>query len=142
MKLLALILVLDAFGLRYGPQMENELTSNLFYASFVIEFSPCLINFYVGKSIKDFWCFFYHSKESLILFIFHLSMGISLIYAFRCPGTISLSHHKGIAGLYCICSAYCLFRTVRDLFQPTFFEMFGWFEVVFKDIIELIAVSK
>ena len=141
MKLLALILVLAAFGLRYDPQKDDEVSSKLFYTSFIIEFSPCLINIYVVMSTKDFWCFFYHSRKMFLFFMSHFAIGICLIHAFRCPGTIILSHQKGLAGLQCICSAYCLFRSIRDLFQPTFFEMFGWFEVVFKDIIKLLVVS-
>ena len=51
------------------------------------------------------------------------------------------SHQKGLAGLYCIFSGSCLFKTCRDVFQPTALEMLGWFEVVFKDIIKLLVVS-
>ena len=142
MKLLAFLLVLAAFGMRFGPDMEKETSCSLFYTSFFIEFSPLLINIYVVMSIKNFWCFFYHSKRIFLLSMLHFAVGIILIHAFRCPGTIILPYQKGLAGLYCICSAYCLFRTTRDLLQPTFFEMFGWFEVVFKNIIKLLAVSK
>ena len=145
MKLLAFLLVLTAFGLRYGPQQEKEKSSKLFYVSFGIEFTPILINIYVAKSFRNFGCFFkffYHSKRTFLLSMFYLAVGISLIIAFEMPHQISLSNQKGLAGLYCICSAYCLFRTSKDLLQPTSFEEFGWFEVVFKNIIKLLAVSK
>ena len=145
MKLLALILVLTAFGKRFGSEKEIETSSKLFYTSFAIEFSPLLLNICRAKKMmqmKKIWCFSYHSKRHLFLFILHLAIGISLIIAFEKPGEIDPPYQKGLAGFYCICSAYCLFRTLRDLFQPTFFEMFGWFEVVFNNIIKLLAVSQ
>ena len=149
MKLLTLLLVLVAFGLRFGPRQEKEKSSRLFYISFCIEFTPIFFNIYVAwsikNSIKNFGCFFryfYHSKRTFLLSMFHLGLGISLIIAFERPLQVTLSNQKGLAGLYCICSAYCLFRTSKDLLQPTVFEMFGWFEVVFKNIIKLLAVSK
>ena len=141
LRLLALILVLVAFGTRFGPKKEQETSSNLFYASFVIEFFPWLMNMYVAMS-SHFFCFFYHSKRNFLLSILYLAIGISLIAAFEKPDRIDLSYQKGLSGFYCICCAYSFFRTSRDLLQPTFFEMFGWFEVVFKNIIKLLAVSK
>ena len=143
MKLLAFLLVLTAFGLRYGPQQEKEKSSKLFYVSFGIEFTPILINIYVAKSFRNFGCFFkffYHSKRTFLLSMFYLAVGISLIIAFEMPHQISLSNQKGLAAVYCICSAYRLFQTLRDYLQPNFFEMFGWFEVVFKNIIKMLAV--
>ena len=65
--------------------------------------------------------------------------GRLLIHAFNLPGAVSLSYQKGLAGFYCICSAYCLFRTSNEIF---FVDMFGWFEVVLKNVIKLLAVSK
>lgn len=142
MKLLALILVLVAFGTRFGPQKEQETSSNLFYASFAIEFFPWLMNIKVVMSNQKFFCFFHHSRRNFLLSILYLAIGISLIAAFEKPERIDLSYQKGLSGFYCICCAYSFFRTSRDLLQPTFFEMFGWFEVVFKNIIKLLAVSK
>ena len=142
MKMLALILVLVAFGMRFGPQKEQETSSNLFYASFAIEFFPWLMNIKVVMSNQKFFCFFHHSKRNFLLSILYLAIGISLIVAFEKPEGIDLSYQKGLSGFYCICCAYSFFRTSRDLLQPTFFEMFGWFEVVFKNVIKLLAVSK
>ena len=144
MKLLALILVLRAFYLRYGPTIETEKSSNLFSASFSIDFFPLLLNITVVKNLKKFekiWSFFYHSKRNFLMFMLHCAIGITLIIAFEIPGKISISNQKGLTGLYCICSAYSLFLTSRNLFPPTAFEMCGWFEVVFQNIIKLLAVS-
>ena len=147
MKLVALALVLIAFFMRFGPSKEKENSSKLFYASFGIEFFPLLLNLFVWPLQKTrFKLFFYHSKRTFLLFLLHLAIGISLIIAFEIPGQkgfpFDASDQKGLAGLYCICSAYCLFRTSRDLLDPTTIEMFGWFEVVFKNIIKLLAVSE
>mgnify|MGYP001158888670 FL=1 len=147
MKLLTLLLVLVAFGLRYGPRQEKDMSSKLFYVSFAIDFFPILINIYAVRAMRKFgWdCFFhffYHSKRTFLLSMFYLAVGISLIIAFVIPGQINLSNQKGLAGIYCICNAYCLFRSSKDLLQPTVFESFGWFEVVFKNITKLLAVSK
>ena len=150
MKLLTLILVLVAFGLRYGPQQEKDISSILFYVSFAIDFFPILINIYIIYGVRatrnfgweSFFRFFYHSKRTFLLSMFYLAVGISLIIAFAIPGQINLSNQKGLAGLYCICNAYRLFRSSKDFLQPTVFESFGWFEVVFKNITKLLAVSK
>ena len=142
MKFLAIAFVLAAFFMRFGPSKEEEKSSKFFYASFGIEFSPFLLNLFVWPLKKTtFYLFFHHSKSTFLFFLFHLAIGISLIVAFEIPEQIDPPDQKGLAGLYCICSTYCLFRSSRDLLDPTFFEMFGWFEVVFKKIIELLAVS-
>ena len=141
MKVLALILVLVAFGMRFGPQKEQETSSKLFYASFAIEFFPWLLNIYVAMSNHLFY-FFCNSWMNFLLSILYLAVGISLIVAFEKPDRIDLSYQKGLSGFYCICCAYSFFRTFRDLLQPTVFEMFGWFEVVFKNIMVLLAVRK
>ena len=152
MKLLASLMLLSGFGLRFGPQNEQETSSLLFYAAFAIEFSPLILHCAVLIKACRRWlknklqnpqtfvnaC--YHSKRRCLFVFMYLVVGLCLVIAFRYPGTIRLSYEKGLAGLYCLCAAYQAFRTWRDLIQPTTFEMFGWFEVVFKNIIQLIAV--
>ena len=138
------------FGLRFGPQKEKEMSSLLFYAVFAIEFSPLILHCvvvtkalrrrYNKKEDSNFMNIFFHTKRRCLLILTHLAVGLSLVTAFKFPETISLSYQRGFAGFYCICAAYQAFRTWRDLLQPTVFEMFGWFEVVFKNIIELLAV--
>ena len=154
MKLLAFVCLLVAFGLRYGPQKEKDITPILFYISFGIEFCPCIFNLFflcvngsqafnlkVWKSLLNYYsfmdCLFF-----LTYFLTHFIFGIFLIHAFRSPEVITLSDQKGLAGCYIICCAYSLFRTFRGLLLPNWSEMFGWFEVVFKDIIKLLFVSK
>ena len=150
MKLLASLMLLSGFGLRFGPQNEQETSSLLFYAAFAIEFSPLILHCAVlmkacwrwlkNKNSQTFMNACYHSKRRCLFVFMYLVVGLCLVIAFRYPGTIILSYEKGLAGLYCLCAAYQAFRTWRDLIQPTTFEMFGWFEVVFKNIIQLLAV--
>ena len=117
------------------------MSTKLFYIPFAIEFCSWLINVSWSWRAWQFYRHFHHIKRTVLLSTFYLAVGISLIISFQIPGRINLSNQKGLAGLYCICSAYSLFRTSKDLLQPSVFEMVGWFEVVFKNIIKLLAVS-
>ena len=145
MKLLAFILVVVALGFRYGPQKDNLSTSStcLFSISLFIEFIAGVFNFIVVCLTKN--C--YHCKMYYSLCMVNFFIGIILMSQFISQSigsekiTFYHSHQKGLAGLYCIFSASCLFKTCRDVFQPTALEMLGWFEVVFKDIIKLLVVS-
>ena len=140
MKLFALGFVFKLFSDRFGPQKDTTKSSANLYFSMFVEFSPWLMDLYILVTIKDFFRSFLRSLLSL----FHFAIGISLILAFNHPDQfeINLPDQKGLAGLYSICSAYSLFRTFRDLAPPNWFEMFGWFEVVLKNVIKLLAVSK
>ena len=161
-KLLSFLALLISLGIRYGPSKNDhgKISLGLFGLSFAIEFFPWLIDCVVricvstcprkncdNVSIKNFWklckylCKYFWPGKDFVLFLIHCAIGISLIIGFACPGQISLPNQKGLAGWYCICSAYCLFRTIRDFAPPTSFEMFGWFEVVCKDIAWLLFVS-
>ena len=117
------------------------MSTKLFYIPFAIEFCSWLINVSWSWRAWQFYRHFHHIKRTVLLSTFYLAVGISLIISFEVPGQINHSNQKGLAGLYCICSAYSLFRTSKDLLQPSVFEMVGWFEVVFKNIIKLLAVS-
>ena len=144
MKLLAFLLVLVALFLRYGP-LDNlsTLSTCLFSISLFIEFTAGLFNLIVVCKTKN--C--YHCKMYYSLCMVNFFIGIILMSQFISQFigsekiTFYHSHQKGLAGLYCIFSGSCLFKTCRDVFQPTALEMLGWFEVVFKDIIKLLVVS-
>ena len=141
MKLVAFLLILTAFGLRFGLEKEKDKSSKLFYASFAIEFSPLLLNCYTIKNFEKLCGFFQDSKRRFLLFITHFGMGVTLIYAFETSEETCIATQRGLAGMYCLCSVYTAFRSVQDLVQPTWFDRFGWFEVVFINILKLLAVS-
>ena len=141
MKLVAFLLILTAFGLRFGIEKEKDTSSKLFYASFAIEFASLLLNCFTIKNFEKLCGFFQDSKRRFLLFITHFGMGVALIYAFETSEEISLATQRGLAGMYCLCSVYTAFRSVRELVQPTWFDRFGWFEVVFINILKLLAVS-
>ena len=138
LKLLALLLAFTSFYLRFGlTNDEADKGKSLFFAAFGFELSPFLNVQY----IKSFWTSYYpgQSQRRFYLLMLHLAIGIVLSISFA-TDALSLSYQKGLAAVYCICSAYRLFQTLRDYLQPNFFEMFGWFEVVFKNIIKMLAV--
>ena len=145
-KLVTFVCLLTAFGLRFGPNGDVGMGSTiLFFLSFSFEFLPALLHLImivINKAKCPILIFFHNSKMRALFYLLHLSVGVSLACAFTMEGSI-ISHReaKGLAGFYCILSSYTFFRTCRDIFQPTSFEMFGWFEVVFTNIIKLLAVS-
>lgn len=145
MKLLTLLLLLSTFCLRFGPRKEKNTSAELFYCAFGFDFFPLLFHCCVvvpfTRCWNDFYTFFYHSKGRLLFVLLHFSLGISLTVAFGAPNQISGPSTKGLAGLYCIICAYEAFQTWKYILPPTASEMFGWFEVVFWNIIKLLAVS-
>ena len=145
MKLLTLLLLLSAFCFRFGRQKEKNTSAKLFYCAFGFDFFPLLFHCCVvvpfTRSWNDFWTFFYHSKGRFLFVLLHFSLGISLTVAFGTSNHVSVPSTKGLAGLYCIICAYEAFQTWKYILPPTASEMFGWFEVVFWNIIKLLAVS-
>ena len=134
-KLLEFILLFLAF-----PERSGIINSSVaLIISLIVQFSPWIIDlciFYKERCI-------FRTLGDCLLSLFHFVIGIWLIIALEFPDQkINLSDRKGLTGLYVMCSAYSLFRTFRDFVPPTWFEMFGWFEVVFRHIVKLLAVSK
>ena len=131
MKLVAFVLLFLAFPERSGIIKQSEALT----FSLIVEFSPWLIDLWILCRKGDF----FRTRGGCLLSLFHLAIGISLIIASEIE--VNLPDQKGLAGIYIICSTYSLFRSFRDFVQPTLFEMFGWFEVVFWNIVKLLAVS-
>ena len=125
----------------------NELSFWLFRCAFALEFFPFFyhIIYYViskstrAKNVKDFnfGIYFHHNKFSMITTFVHVVCGIIILMSW--DSGIPEDDVKGYVGVYCLCSAYSIFCTIKNCFQPH--EMFGWFEIVLWDVLILIFVS-
>ena len=153
MKLITFLLLLTSFGLRFGPKTDLSISSKLFYTAFGLEFSTlvlhivhCLIILCKEKSTIwncHYGVFFHCSWHRMFFTLVHCITGILITFGFAMHSldVVPSREIKGLCGIYCIFSSYTAFRTCRDIFQPNYFEMFGWFEVVFRNIIKLLFVS-